>query len=53
MVRDNSSEIISIKENWPELIEKNYGSNVNEVDRHQFVINLESLIARTAQNKTR
>jgi hypothetical protein len=53
MIRDNSSEVISIKENWPELIEKNYGSDVNEVDRHQFVINLESLIARTAQNKAK
>jgi hypothetical protein len=53
MVRDNSSEVISIKENWPELIEKNYGSDVNEVDRHQFVINLESLSARNAQNKAK
>jgi hypothetical protein len=47
MVRNNSSEVISIKENWPELIENNYGTDANEVDRHQFGINLDSLIART------
>ena len=47
MVCNNSSEVISIKENWPDLIENNYGADANEVDRHQFGINLDSLIART------
>jgi hypothetical protein len=47
MVQDNSSEVILIKDNWPELIENNYGTDISEVDRLQFVCNLESLIART------
>ncbi len=50
MIRNNSSEVISIKENWPELIDNNYGADVNEVDRCQFVINLESLITRESHN---
>lgn len=50
LVQDNSSEVIVIKDNWPELIENNYGTDVSEVDRLKFVCDLESLIARTIRH---